>query len=310
METPTKIGFIGTGNMGGPMAANLAEPGRSLVVHDARREAAAELVAGGAAWAATPAEVARASEVVFLSLPGPRHVEEVLEGANGVFAGIAAGATIIDLSTNSPTVVRRLAEEARKLGVGFLDAPVSGGVRGARKGTLAVMVGGDSSTLARCRPLLESIGEKIFHVGDVGTGNVAKLVNNVLCFLGMLGTAEALVLGAKAGIDLGTLREVVKAGSGASLMWDYGSRAILEDRLPPTFTTTLAAKDIALATALADELGVPFALGERVEELLVGYRDGGFAAEDVLATVKSVEERAGIVVRGRGKTEKKAEEQR
>ena len=308
MMTPTKIGFIGTGNMGGPMATNLAKPGRTMTVHDTRREAAAELVAGGAAWAASPADVARASEVVFLSLPGPREVEAVLEGADGVFAGIARGATVVDLSTNSPTVVRRLAEAAAKRGAGFLDAPVSGGVRGARKGTLAVMVGGDAATFERHRPLFESIGEKVFHVGGVGAGNVAKLVNNMLCFLNMLGTAEALVLGAKAGIDLGMLREVVKAGSGASLMWDHGSRLILEDRLAPAFTTTLAAKDISLATALADELGVPFDLGKRVEDLLVGYRDGGFAAEDVLATVKSVEERAGIVVRGRVKPEKKAVE--
>ena len=297
----TKIGFIGTGNMGGPMAANLAKPGRSMTVHDSRREAAAALIDGGAAWAASPADVARASEAVFLSLPGPREVEAVLEGPDGVFAGIAAGSTIIDLSTNSPTVVRRLADEAAGRGVGFLDAPVSGGIRGARKGTLAVMVGGDAATFERHRPLLESIGEKIFHLGGVGAGNVAKLVNNMLCFLNMLGTGEALVLAGKAGIDLSTLREVVKAGSGASLMWEWGSRAILEDKLAPTFTTTLAAKDIQLATALADELGVPFDLGKRVEELLVAYRDGGFAAEDVLATVKSVEERAGIVVRGKGK---------
>ena len=308
MKTPTKIGFIGTGNMGAPMAANLAKPGRTMTVHDVRRESAAELLAGGAAWGGSPADVARASEVVFLSLPGPREVEAVLEGADGVFAAIAGGATIVDLSTNSPTVVRRLADEATMQGVDFLDAPVSGGVRGARKGTLAVMVGGDATTFERHRPLFESIGDKVFHVGGVGTGNVAKLVNNTLCFLGMLGTAEALVLGAKAGIDLGMLREVVKAGSGASLMWDHGSRLILEDRLAPAFTTTLAAKDIQLATALADELGVPFDLGKRVEELLVGYRDGGFAAEDVLATVKSVEERAGIVVRGRAKPERKAVE--
>lgn len=117
----------------------------------------------------------------------------------------------------------------------------------------------------------------------------------------MLGTAEALVLGAKAGIDLETLREVVKAGSGASLMWEFGSRAILDDKLAPAFTTTLAAKDVELATALAEELGVAFPLGERVEELLVGYRNGGFAAEDVLATVKAIEEQAGVVVRGKGR---------
>ncbi len=300
-EAPTRIGFIGLGHMGGPMAANLAKPGRTLVVHDVRRESADDVLRAGATWADSATVVARASDVIFLSLPGPREVEQVVAGPDGIFAGAAAGTTIVDLSTNAPSVVRRLAGEAARRSLGFLDAPVSGGVRGARKGTLAVMVGGDVATFERLRPLLQSIGEKIFHLGPVGAGNVAKLVNNTLCFLNMLGTSEALVLGAKAGIDLATLQEVVRAGSGASLMWDYGSRAILDDRLPPAFTTALAAKDIELATALAEELGVPFALGQRVEELLVAYRDGGFAAEDVLATVKSLEQQAGVIVRGQRK---------
>ena len=295
----TSLGFVGVGNMGSQMAANLARAGHRLTVCDVRKEAAAPLLDEGATWADTPADAAAASEVTFLSLPAPPDVEAVVTGADGVLAGAAPGSVVVDLSTNSPGVVRALAAQAAAERVGFLDAPVSGGVVGARRGTLAVMVGGDAATFERCRPLFEVIGDKVFHVGDVGAGNVAKLVNNMLAFINMMGTVEALVLGAKAGIDPAVLRSVVSAGSGGSSVWDRGSRAILKDRLAPTFTVSLATKDIALATALADELGVPVPMGARAEELLVGYRDGAFAAEDVLATVKAIEDRAGVVVRGR-----------
>jgi 3-hydroxyisobutyrate dehydrogenase-like beta-hydroxyacid dehydrogenase len=215
-------------------------------------------------------------------------------------AGASAGSTIIDLSTNSPSVVQALATKAQAAQVGFLDAPVSGGVVGARKGTLAVMVGGDADCFEQHRPLLEVIGANVFLVGPVGSGNVAKLINNMLAFIGMMGATEALVLGAKAGVDPVVLRNIVKAGSGNSFVWESGTRAILRDRLAPTFTTSLAAKDIGLAMALAEEMGVNVPMGERAHELILGYRDGGFAQEDVLATVKAVEEQAGIVVRGRG----------
>jgi 3-hydroxyisobutyrate dehydrogenase-like beta-hydroxyacid dehydrogenase len=295
----TRIGFIGTGHMGNPMATNLLKAGHPLTVCDVRRDAAASLLEAGAAWAGDPAALARTSDVVFLSLPTPHDVETVVCADDGVLAGAASGATIVDLSTNSPTVVRALAAEAAKRGVRFLDAPVSGGVVGAKRGTLVVMVGGDATTFEEHRPILAAIGDKIFHVGGVGAGNVAKLVNNMLAFLGMIGTMEALVLGAKAGIDPVVLRDVVKGGSGASMVWDAGSRAILKDRLAPTFTTALATKDIGLLTALARELDVPAPAAEWVETMLTGYRDGGFAAEDVFAVVRELEQRAGVVVRGR-----------
>jgi 3-hydroxyisobutyrate dehydrogenase-like beta-hydroxyacid dehydrogenase len=280
------------------MAANIVAAGHEVLVHDVRREAAAELEGAGATWAASPAEAAAGVEAVLLSLPTPPIVEEVVTGASGVFAGAAPGTTIIDLSTNSPSVVRDLAAKAAERGLAFLDAPVSGGVRGARLHTLAVMVGGDVDRFEQFRPVFEAIGANIFHVGDVGNGNVAKLVNNMLAFIGMMGTTEAIVLGAKAGIDPVVLREIVRTSSGNSFAWDGGTRAILKDKLAPTFTTTLATKDISLATALAEELGVPVPMGQRAQELLTGYRDGDFAAEDVLATVRAVEEAAGYQVRG------------
>ena len=295
-----RIGFIGVGNMGGNMSANLLAAGHDLTVTDIRKEIAEPLLANGATWADSAKDVAAASDVTMLSLPMPADVEQVVTGDDGVLAGAAPGSTIIDLSTNSPSVVRGLAATTAAKGVGFLDAPVSGGIYGARKGTLAVMVGGDAELFEQYRPLFDVIGSNVFHVGDVGAGNVAKLINNMLSFIGMLGTTEALVLGAKAGIDPTVLREVVKAGSGNSYMWDRGGRAILKDRLAPSFTVTLAVKDVTLATALAEEFDVDVPMGRLAEELLTAYRDGGFAAEDLLATVKGVEEQAGVVVRGRG----------
>jgi 3-hydroxyisobutyrate dehydrogenase len=295
-----RVGFIGTGNMGNPMAVNVQKAGHQLTVTDVRAEAATNLVNEGAAWADSAQAVAEASDVVMLSLPRPPDVEAVVSGADGVLAGLAPGGAIIDLSTNSPTVVRALAETAARQQVGFLDAPVSGGVYGARKGTLAVMVGGDEPLYERYKPLFDAIGANVFHVGPVGAGNVVKLVNNMLAFIGMMGTTEAIVLGAKAGVDPAVLREVVKTGSGGSFVWDSGTRAILRDRLAPTFSVSLASKDIGLATGLAKELGVPVPMGERAEELIQGYLSGGFADEDILATVRSIEERAGQVVRGRG----------
>jgi len=293
-----KLGFVGVGNMGGPMAANIVAKGHELLVHDVRREAAADLEAAGATWVASPAEAAKGVEAVLLSLPTPPIVEQVVTGPSGVFEGAEAGTTVIDLSTNAPSVVRDLAQQAASRGLGFLDAPVSGGVRGARNGSLAVMVGGDPDRFEQFRPVFEAIGANVFHTGDVGTGNVAKLVNNMLAFIGMMGTTEAIVLGAKAGIDPMVLRDIVRTSSGASMVWDGGTRAILKDRLAPTFTTTLASKDIGLATALAEEFGVAVPMGQAAQERLFHYRDHGFADEDVLATVKAVEEAAGFQVRG------------
>ncbi len=295
-----QVGFIGLGAMGNPMAANLLAAGHSLVVHDLREAAAANLVESGAAWATTPAEVARASDVVFLSLPGPADVTGVVTGPEGILAADRPGTVVIDLSTNQPAVTRRLAAAAAERAVQLLDAPVSGGVAGARRGRLAVMVGGDSATVEEVRPLLEVIGNRVFHVGAVGAGNVVKLLNNMMFFINLLGSVEALVVGAKAGVDPEVLRQVVQASSGGSFVWDFASRALLDDKLPPSFTVALAAKDISLATALADEIGVEVPMGALAQHLILGHRDADHAAEDVLSVVKMIEEQSGFTVRGFG----------
>jgi 3-hydroxyisobutyrate dehydrogenase-like beta-hydroxyacid dehydrogenase len=290
-----KVGFIGTGNMGGPMAANVLAAGHELFVHDSNRQATATLEESGATWCEDLAAVVRASEVVCLSLPGPAEVEVV---AAAILSAMAAGQTLIDMSTNSPSLVKRIAVDAAAKGVGFLDAPVSGGVRGARKGTLAIMVGGDKSLYERLSPLFDAMGANIFHVGEVGAGNVAKLVNNMLAFSIMMTNAEALVLGAKAGVDPNVLWNIVRTSSGNSMTWEGGGRAILRDRLAPTFNVDLACKDIGLATDLADEMGVELTMVPTAERLLKSFQANGFAKEDVLATVKALEEAAGVTVRG------------
>jgi 3-hydroxyisobutyrate dehydrogenase len=293
-----KVGFIGVGNMGNPMAANLQKAGHALQVHDIKREAAQNLIDAGATWVNSPKEAATDADYVFLSLPMPADVERVVLSENGVLAAMKSGSVIVDMSTNSPTTVRGLAEKTKAKGVTFLDAPVSGGVRGARNATLAIMAGGDKAAYDKCEPLLKAMGANVFYCGDIGAGNVVKLVNNMLAFIHMMGAAEAVVLGKKAGVDPNVLWQAVKASSGGSFVWDSGTRAILRDKLAPTFTIDLASKDISLATKLAEECGVPLTMGKAAEGLIRGYQTGGYAKEDVLATIKELEKQAGVTVRG------------
>jgi 2-hydroxymethylglutarate dehydrogenase len=293
-----KFAFIGVGNMGNLMAMNLMKAGHSLQVHDIRREATKNLEGAGAAWADSPKDAATGVDAALLSLPMPADVESVVLGDNGLLASMQSGRTIIDMSTNSPTVVRSLAAKAQTKGVTFLDAPVSGGVRGARNATLAIMVGGDKTVYEQYEPVLKAIGTNVFHCGDIGAGNVVKLVNNMLAFVQMMGAAEAIVLGASAGVDPNVLWQAVKASSGASFVWEFGTRAILRDRLAPTFTIDLASKDMSLATALARECGVPLKMAAAAEELIRHYQMTGYAKEDVLATVKELEKQTDTVVRG------------
>jgi 3-hydroxyisobutyrate dehydrogenase len=293
-----KVGFIGVGNMGNPMAANLQKAGHTLQVHDIKREAAQNLLDAGATWVNSPKEAATGVDTVFLSLPMPADVERVVLSDNGVLTAMNSGGIIVDMSTNSPSVVRSLAEKTKAKGVTFIDAPVSGGVRGARNATLAIMAGGDKAAYDKCEPLLKAMGANVFYCGDIGTGNVVKLVNNMLAFIHMMGAAEAVVLGKKAGVDPNILWQAVKASSGGSFVWESGTRAVLRDKLAPTFTIDLASKDISLATKLAEEFGVPLTMGKAAEGLIRGYQTGGYAKEDVLATVKELEKQAGVTVRG------------
>jgi 3-hydroxyisobutyrate dehydrogenase-like beta-hydroxyacid dehydrogenase len=298
MAEQPRLGFIGTGNMGRHMARHLLEAGYRLTVNDARREAAAQLESGGAGWAESAAELAEASDIVFTSLPGPPDVESVALGEAGVLANLPDGGILVDLSTNSPTSVRKLAAEGAKRGIVVLDAPVSGGVFGAESGRLAVMVGGDRAAFDRCKPLFDAIGDHVVYCGDSGTGSATKLVNNMISLsLNML-LGEALALGVKAGVDLGTLVDVVQSSSGAT--WKLGNnypKFLFKGNFEPGFALDLGAKDLRLGTSLAKELGMPLDFANLVEQRFVEAQARGWGKLHADVVVKLVEERTGVELR-------------
>lgn len=289
------VGFIGTGNMGAPMAANILASGHQLTVYDENLGATSELEKTGAKRAENPTSLTIGVDVIILSLPGPSEVASVFAE---ILPSMVSGQILIDMSTNSPELVKGIAEEAKRVGVGFLDAPVSGGVRGAQKGILTIMVGGDKSLFDKAEVLLSSMGENIFHAGDVGSGNVAKLINNSLAFSIMMANAEAIVLGSKAGVNPTVLWDIVRVSSGSSLTWQGGIKNILQDRLPTAFTVDLACKDIDLATELAAELDMDLEMVSVSQKMLKRFQASGLGQEDILATIKPLEDANQVVVRG------------
>jgi 3-hydroxyisobutyrate dehydrogenase len=290
------IGFIGLGAMGRHMAASLQRAGHKLSVHDLRREAAAEHLAAGARWAESAAGAAEGSEVVFTSLPGPRDVEQVATALHPV---LKPGAAWFDLTTNSPEVVRELHAKLAARGVHLLDAPVSGGPRGAQTGKLALWVGGEQTVYERHLPLLQAIGDQPLYVGPIGAGTIAKLVHNCTSFALQAVLAEVMTLGVKAGVDPLALFKAVRQGA--------TGRARTFDRLPdfyfagkfdpPAFALSLAHKDMTLALELARKNGVPLKMGEAAFAELDEAMRRGWGARDCRAAMTLQEERAGVTVR-------------
>lgn len=293
-----RVGFIGIGTMGRHMAANLQAGGYDLVVHDVRAEAAADHLAAGATWAATPAEVAAAGDVVFTSLPGPAEVEAVATGTDGLFEGARSGTAWFDLSTNSPTVVRRLNERAATLGLDLLDAPVSGGPRGAESGKLAVWVGGDRATFDAHLEVLRAFSDEPFHVGPIGAGSSAKLVHNCAGYVLQTALAEVFTLGVKAGVDPVELWKAVRHGAiGRRRTFDGLADQFLVNRFdPPSFALRLAHKDVSLATQLGRELGVPMRLANLTLEELTEALGRGWGTRDSRSAMLLQEERAGVEI--------------
>ena len=295
-----RIGFIGLGNMGGPMAVHILEAGHTLAVYDTRREVASDHLAKGARWVESPMAVAAASEIVFTSLPGPKEVESVALGEGGILQGATSGSVYIDLSTNSPTLVRHIQEVFREKGVQVLDAPVSGGPIGAQQATLAVMVGGDAAVYQRVKPVLDAIGNKVTHVGAIGCGAIAKLVHNMIgiCQLNLL--AEGFTLGVKAGVDPEALRQAVLGGAvGQGLMLNYMLPNVVfkGDFDTVRFALKLARKDIGLATALGREFDVPLKLASIVEQEHIEALARGWGERDSTVPFALQEDRAGVKVR-------------
>ena len=293
-----KVGFVGLGNMGNPMATNLVKAGHELTVHDLRREAATNLLEMGANWADSPREVVPGNDVVFTSLPVPRDVDAVVLGENGIMEGATPNTVYMDLSTNSPTSIRRIHDTCAERGVSVLDAPVSGGVYGAAAGTLAVMVGGDQAIFDRMKPTLDAIGSHVVYCGPIGNGMVCKICNNLLSMgIGVLMT-EALTLGVKAGVDLATLADVIANSSGGNRrLVEKFPRFLFKGNFEPGFATALAAKDVRLATDLGREYGIPMELSNLVDQRHVEAMFRGWGPEDSDAVSKIQEEKAGVQLR-------------
>jgi 3-hydroxyisobutyrate dehydrogenase len=293
-----KIGFIGLGLMGSSMALNARAGGHELTVHDLRREAAAPHLAAGAKWADTPRLAADGADVVFTSLPGPREVESVALADAGLLGGMRAGAAWFDLTTNSPSLIRRLHERFTARGLHLLDAPVSGGPKGARTRKLALWVGGDRAVFDRHKPVLDAIGDQAMYVGPIGAGSVAKLVHNCAGYAIQTALAEVFSLGVKGGVDPLALWQAVRQGAlGRRRTFDRLVDQYLPNSYePPQFTLRLAHKDVTLATELGRELGVPMrvanlALAEMTEAL-----NRGWSERDSRVSMVLQNERAGVTI--------------
>jgi 3-hydroxyisobutyrate dehydrogenase len=287
------LGFIGTGTMGTPMARCLIEAGHRLTVHDLRRDATATVCALGAQWADDPRRVAEASTVVFTSLPGPAEVAAVaLDPERGILAGLARGGAYIDMTTNAPNVVRRIAAAARARGVEMLDAPVSG-----RPPGMTIMVGGDATTFATYRPLLDAMGRHVFHVGPIGTGCVAKLVTQYLGYANLITSIEGMLIGAKAGVDLGVLARIVPVSAGASRTFDNIPRGVFPGTFTAGGTLDIVAKDVHLACELAREVGAPAHTGLVADDVYKRAQARGWGQEGFPVVARVLEAMAGVELR-------------
>ena len=291
-----RVGFIGLGTMGGSMALNAQKGGHELVVHDLRREAAEPHLKAGAAWAEGARAVGEVSDIVFTSLPGPREAEAV---GDELLASMQPGAPWFDLSTNSPTVVRRIHARFAAKGIPMLDAPVSGGPSGAKTRQLALLVGGDRAVFDKYRHVLDAIGDQILYIGPIGAGSVAKLVHNCAGYAIQTALAEVFTLGVKAGVEPLALWAAVRQCSlGRQRTFDRLGRQFLQGVFdPPDFALKLAHKDVTLATELASEIGVPMRIASLTHAEMTEALNRGWGERDSRTPMLLQEERAGVEIK-------------
>ncbi|MFL6032771.1 MAG: 2-hydroxy-3-oxopropionate reductase [Rubrobacteraceae bacterium] len=288
---PERVGFVGLGIMGMPMARNLMDSGYRLVLHNRTRHKAEELAnAGRAEVAGSPAEVARNSEVVITMLPGPPEVAEVLAGEEGLLDGAGEGSLFIDMSTSSPVLARELARSARSRGASMLDAPVSGGDVGAIEGTLSIMVGGEQADFQRAKPLFEAMGKTITHVGPTGAGQVTKAANQVVVALTIEAVSEALVLGSAGGVSAQKILEVLSGGLASNKVMEVKREKFLSHSFEPGFRSELHHKDLGIALAAGREYGVVLPVTAIVDQMLLSMRRKGWGEEDHSALLRIIED--------------------
>ena len=292
-----KLGFIGLGTMGASLASNLQKAGYDLVVHDVGRQIAERHLADGATWAETPRALAEQSDVVLTSLPGPPEVEAVaLDGEQGLAAGLRPGSTYFDLSTSSPTLIRRIHAEFAEKGIHVLDAPVSGGPAGAKSGKLAVWVGGDEAVFEKHRAVLDAMGDQVRYIGPIGAGCVAKLTHNAAGYTIQCALAEVFTMGVKAGVEPLALWEAVRQGAqGRRRTFDgLAEHFLIDDYDPPAFAMRLGLKDVSLATELGREVGVPMRLVHMAQMEMSEAVNRGWGDRDSRVSMLLQQERAGV----------------
>jgi 2-hydroxy-3-oxopropionate reductase len=287
-----KIGFVGLGIMGKPMAKNLLKAGHSLVVYDLNQAAVADVVAAGASAATSPREVASQVPVIITMLPNSPHVKEVVLGAGGILEGAKKGTVLIDMSSIAPLAAQEVAAAAAAQGVEMLDAPVSGGEPKAIDGSLSIMVGGKAAIFEQYKDILLQMGKSAILCGDIGAGNTTKLANQIIVALNIAAMSEALVLGAKAGVDPEVIFQAIRGGLAGSTVLDAKAPMVINGNFKPGFKIDLHIKDLANALETAKEVGVPLMLTSQVMEILQALKVDGKGQNDHSAIVQFYEKLA------------------
>ena len=292
-----QLGYIGTGIMGNPMAKALIEAGHSVTVHDIRRDSATNLCEMGADWADSPRELAAASAVVFTSLPGPVEAEQVLTDPDtGILAGIKPGGTWIDTTTNSPTLIRQLAEVCQARGIDLLDSPVSG-----RIPNMTMMVGGDPAVFEKHRPVLETMGKDVIYVGGTASGCTAKLVTQYMGYSNFVAGVEGMLIGAKAGLDMDILAKLIPISASASSTMSRSIDVLLDGTFGSNGSLDIVAKDLHLACQLARDVQAPSRIGDIVDDVLQRAQAQGWGKEGFPAVARILEQLAGADLRSKSK---------
>ena len=292
------VGFVGLGTMGGRMVTNLQKAGYKVVVHDLQRQSASHHLQAGAEWAASPRQLAEKSDVILTSLPEPADVERVALGSDGLVEGVKKDAAYFDLSTNAQSMVKKIHDAFAAKGAHMLDAPVSGGPSGAASRKMAIWVGGDKAVYEKHKPVLDAMGDKAAYIGPIGSATVAKLVHNMSGYAITCALAETFTMGVKAGMDPVALWEAVRQGvGGRRLTFDGLLDQFLPGKYdPPNFALKLATKDVALATALGRELGVPMRMCNLAFAEMTEACNRGWEGRDSRSVMLLQQERAGVTI--------------
>ncbi|MEQ9393626.1 3-hydroxyisobutyrate dehydrogenase [Haliea sp.] len=290
-----QVAFIGLGNMGGPMASNLVKAGHAVQVFDLSEAACQQLADAGASVAASAADAVVGAEYVISMLPAGKHVAGVYLGDDGLLAQLHSSTTVLDCSTIDAPTSRKVGEAAAALGIGFMDAPVSGGVAAAAAGTLAFMCGGEAATFEKAKIILADMGKNIFHAGPAGAGQVAKGCNNMLLAIHMIGTCEALEMGVRNGLDPKVLSEIMLASSGRNWSLEvYNPYPGVMEKAPasndykPGFMVDLMAKDLGLAMAIAEHSGVDNRMGQLAKQLYSQLQEQGMGQQDFSSIMQTL----------------------